>query len=214
MIKQLETRGLWPTDRPRRGASAAAYTVVEVMMSLAVLAVGVIGIIAMQKVTLATNTHSKNLAIATHIAQSLLGVLEAEAMLWGPSSSPAPLGRTTWLAQGAGATTWFRPNYDNTRLFGPAFDALGNPVRTQDQDPDARFCVDLRLSPLTASADGGGMIRAEVRVIWLRDSSVPEQTLGPTHACAFLPQEVFGDDEQRLFHFLFMSGAVRQVGAT
>ena len=183
-------------------------------MALAVLAVGVIGIISMQKVTLAANAHSKNLAIATHIAQSWLGVLEAEGMLWGPDSSPNPRARTPWLAQGVGTTDWFRPNYDTSRLFGPAFDALGNPVRPQDQDPDARFCVDLRFSPLTTVNAGGGLLRVEVRVIWLRDGAVPEQTLSPTHACEFLAPAVLNADERELFHFLFMSGAVRQVGAT
>ncbi len=183
-------------------------------MSLAVLAVGALGIISMQKVTIAANTHSKNLAIATHIAQSWLGVLEAEAMLWGRDSSGSAFSRTPWLAQGAGTTTWFRPNFDNTRLFGPAFDALGNYVTATDQDPDARFCVDLRLSPLTTANEGGGLMRAEVRVVWLRSEGIPEQTLAPTHACAFLATQLFDADEQRLFHFLFMSGAVRQVGGT
>jgi hypothetical protein len=195
-------------------AARAGYTVIEVMMSLAVLAVGVIGIISMQKVTISANTHAKNLAIATHIAQSWLGVLEAEAMLWGRDGTGAPLTRTTWLLQGVGTTTWFRPNFDGTRLFGPAFDALGNPVADTDRDPNARFCVDLRLSPLTTANEGGGLMRAEVRVVWLRGESIPEQTLAPTHACAFLPTQMFDDDEQRLFHFLFMSGAVRQVGGT
>lgn len=195
-------------------AGAAAYTVVEVMMSLAVLAIGLIGIISMQKVTLAANSHAKNLAMATHIAQAWLGVLEAEGMLWRPDTAPSPLGRTVWLAQGSGLADWFRPNYDGTQLFGPAFDALGNPVRTQDQDPDAKFCVDLRLSPLTSDNDGGGLLRAEVRVVWLRGEAVPDQALAPQHACAFAPVQMLGADERQLFHFLYMSGAVRQVGAT
>lgn len=201
-------------QRASSRAVVRGYTVIEVMMSLAVLAVGVIGIISMQKVTIASNAHSKNLAIATHIAQAWLGVLEAEAMLWGRDSTGSPLGRTTWLAQGAGTVDWFRPSFDGTRLFGPAFDALGNPVADINQDPNARFCVDLRLSPLTATNEGGGLMRAEVRVVWLRGEAIPEQTLAPTHACAFLPSQMFDDDEQRLFHFLFMSGAVRQVGGT
>lgn len=203
------------SNQPRtRRCGRAGYTVVEVMMSLAVLAVGVVGIISMQKVTIAANAHAKNLAIATHIAQSWLGVLEAEGMVWAPDSTPSPLARTTWLAQGAGNSDWFRPSYDATRLFGPAFDAVGNPVATVDQDPDARFCVDVRLSPLTASNQGGGLVRAEVRVIWLRGEPIPGETLAPTHACALLPAQVFGDDQKRLLHFLFMSSAVRQVRGT
>src|SRR5690606_31396949 len=56
--------------RPRgRRRLERAYTAVEVLMSLAVLAVGVTGIIATEKVTLTANVHAKNLAIATRIGQ-------------------------------------------------------------------------------------------------------------------------------------------------
>ena len=192
----------------RRGARA--YTVIEVLMSMAVLAVGVSGIIAMQEVTLASNLHAKNLAVATHIAQGWMGMLDAEAALWGTSGS---LARTTWLAQGVGQADWFRPGYDSTRLFGPAFDALGNPVATLNQDPNARFCVDLRMAPLTTDNRGGGMTRVEVRVIWLRSDAVLGGSVLPqAHACGLEATQVAEDDERRLFHFLFMSGAVRQVG--
>jgi Tfp pilus assembly protein PilV len=183
---------------------------VEVLMSLAVLAVGVVGIIATEKVTLAANLHAKNLAIATHVGQSWLGMLEAEAALWGRDGS---LARTTWLEQGAGISTWFRPDYNGDISFGPAFDALGNPVRTQDQDPNAKFCVDLRLATLTSNNNGGGLMRAEVRVIWLRDDgALGGSDLSPTHACSVAAVSVADEAESRLFHFVFLSGGVRQVG--
>jgi len=177
-------------------------------MAMAVLAVGVVGVISMQKVTVASNLHAKNLAIATHIAQGWLGVLEAEAALWPNDGS---LASTTWLRQGG--ATWFRPTYSLGLSFGPGFDALGNPVPDLDPDTNQKFCVDLRLSPLTTNNFGGGMIRAEVRVIWLRLDTVLSGTVAaPAHACSVAAAAVDGDDEQRLFHFVFMSGAVRQVG--
>lgn len=192
----------------RRGASAA-YTVVEVMMSMAVLAVGVIGIIATEKVTLASNVHAKNLAIATHVAQAWLGMLEAEAALWDNSGS---FSRTTWLEQGSGVAAWFRPSYNTALAFGPAFDALGNPVAAQNQATNAHFCVDLRLAPLTSDNSGGGLIRAEVRVIWLRnDNGLGDSSV--TNACGVLPASVMNAPQNRLFHYVFMSSAVRQVGA-
>ncbi len=197
--------------RLARRRRAAGYTVVEILISMAVLAVGVIGIIATQKVTVASNTNAKNLALATQIAQSWLGVLEAEAALWGEGGG---LTRTTWLRQGAGTTDWFRPDYDGTRIFGPAFDALGNPVLTQDQDPNARFCADLRFSPLNNTANNTGLLRVEVRVIWLRDQAILSGSATATaHACGVAVQNVADADERRLFHFVYMSGAVRQVVA-
>lgn len=180
-------------------------------MSLAVLAVGVVGIIATEKVTLASNLHAKNLAIATHIGQAWLGMLEAEAALWDRNGS---LARTTWLEQGAGIATWFRPQYDSDLAFGPAFDALGNPVRTQDQADNAKFCVDLRLATLTPNTNGGGLMRAEVRVIWLRNDGGPGSAdLVVTHACGVEAVSVADDAERQLFHFVFLSGGIRQAGS-
>jgi hypothetical protein len=198
--------------RARRNAArrrfGAAYTAVEVLMSLAVLAVGVVGIIATEKVTLASNVHAKNLAIATRIAEGWLGMLEAESALWDIGGS---LANTTWLAQGIGIGGWFRPDYDGTLNFGPAFDALGSPVRDQDQDPSARFCVDVRLSQLTTSIIGGGLIRTEVRVIWLRnDGAIAGATA--THACSVAAATVDTAASSPLFHFVYMTSAVRQVG--
>lgn len=179
-------------------------------MSMAVLAVGVVGIISMQKITLASNLHAKNLAIATHIAQSWIGVLEAEAALWGTNGA---LTRTTWLNQGFGLATWFRPNYSNALAFGPAFDALGNPVQPVNQNPNAKFCVDLRLSPLTANNSGGGLVRVEVRVVWLRlETVLVGAVTPPAHACSVSAVTVENAAERQLFHFVMMSGAVRQVG--
>jgi hypothetical protein len=177
-------------------------------MSMAVLAVGVVGIIATEKITLASNLHAKNLAIATRIGETWLGVLQAEATLWGSNGA---LNRTTWLAQGAGLSSWFRPSYNTALEFGPAFDALGNPVRTANQAANARFCVDVRLTPLTTNNTGGGLIRAEVRVIWLRnENSIGSVTA--TQACSIGEAVVAAANESRLFHFVFMTGAVRQVG--
>jgi hypothetical protein len=202
------------SKKRRPGALAArrsqrAYTAVEVLMSLAVLAVGVVGIIATEKVTLAANVHAKNLAIATHIGQAWLGMLETDATLWGRDGSLTP---TTWLEQGEGIATWFRPAYDSLISFGPAFDAVGNPLRQQDE-ADAKFCVDLRLATLTSNNNGGGLVRAEVRVIWLRDDgALGASGIVADHACSVAAASVANEAERRLFHFLFLSGGVRQAG--
>jgi hypothetical protein len=194
--------------RAARRRRQAAYTAVEVLMSLAVLAVGVVGIIATEKVTLAANVHAKNLAIATHIAQSWLGMLETDATLWGRDGNLAP---TTWLEQAVGNASWFRPAYSDIG-FGPAFDALGNPLRQQDE-AQAKFCVDLRLATLTPNNNGGGLVRAEVRVIWLRnDGALGSSGIVAAHACSVVAASVANDAESLLFHFVFLSGGVRQAG--
>ena len=190
-----------------RGRHSAGYTAVEVLMSLSVLAVGVIGIFSMEKVTVSSNVHAKNLSIATHIAQSWLGVLEAEATLW--DATPGSVGRTTFLASAVGQPDWFRPTFSGGSRFGPEFDELGNAVAQ-----NGRFCVDLRVSPLnglTAEQEGVGMRRVEARVYWLRDGMVLASVTAPAFPCQMLPVQVSLASGSSLFHFVYLSGAVRQV---
>jgi hypothetical protein len=189
----------------RRGG-ARGYTAVEILMSMAVLAVGVIGVFSMEKVTIASNVHAKNLAIATHIAQSWLGVLEAESAVWDASG----LGRTTWLQTAPAAPAWFRPSFVEASSFGPDFDELGNPV-----SQNGSYCVDLRISPFngdTAEQAGTAMRRVEVRVFWLRDGAAPSSIAVPAFPCEMAPAQVSLQDQSRLFHFVYLSGAVRQAG--
>ena len=50
--------------------SQAGYTMVELMMALALLTVGVLGIVSLQRVTVVSNGHAKRLATAQRIAQT------------------------------------------------------------------------------------------------------------------------------------------------
>jgi hypothetical protein len=203
--------GHWWHRRQARAErrQSAGYTAIEVLMSMSVLAVGVIGIFSMEKVTVSSNVHAKNLSIATHIAQSWLGTLEAEAMRWDASTDALAL-RTTWLGSGPANSDWFRPTFSGTAGYGPDFDELGNPVAQ-----NGRFCADLRVSALNgaaAAAEGSGMRRVEVRVYWLRDTEVPLNSVAATQfPCQMLPVRVSLENESRLFHFVYLSGAVRQV---
>jgi Tfp pilus assembly protein PilV len=194
-------------SRRARRRTSAGYTAVEVLMSLAVLSVGVIGIIATEKVTLSANQHSKNLAVATHIAQSWIGMLNAEATLWNAQALNST--RQPWLRQGFDNTGWFRPAEVADLGFGPAFDALGNAT----SEENASYCVDLRVAQLNPSTTGGGMVRAEVRVMWLRDQPiVADGDPALSSACSISTVEATAADATRLVQFVFMSTAVRQVG--
>jgi prepilin-type N-terminal cleavage/methylation domain-containing protein len=166
----------------RRGQRA--YTAVELMIAISIFAIGVSGIVAMQKATSVSNQHAKNLAIATHIAESWLDMLSTEAVMWnhprtGDVGAPPPsdLGTdTVWLqsvtTNADGANNWFFPTYSGTRAFGPAFDALGDPINPVTNAAGIAFCSHLRLSWLyQPNANGNGLIRAEVRVFWARDGS-------------------------------------------
>jgi type IV pilus assembly protein PilV len=152
---------------PRRG-----YTVIEVMIALTLLAIGTVGIIAMQKVTAIANRDAKNLIIANQIARTWLERLRADAVQWNHPSAfnaTSDLGDTRWLNNVDGK--WFRPT-DST-VGSPTADALGNDVRDTDLSPGV-FCTNARLTWLYGpppTVPPPYLIRAEIRTYWVRDGS-------------------------------------------
>jgi prepilin-type N-terminal cleavage/methylation domain-containing protein len=194
------------TKRLRR---QRGYTAVELMMAVSIFGIGVAGIMAMQKVTAVSNAHAKNLAMASHIAEAWLDNLSTEATLWNSTNSLSNLSSTLWLrhvgtTQDA-AANWFLPDYSTTLLFGPAFDALGNPIDTAVNPGAVAFCSHLRLSWLyQPGADGNGLIRAEVRVFWLRDG----QRFAGSFCAAGTEPQVNGD--ANTFHFVQKITAIRE----
>jgi prepilin-type N-terminal cleavage/methylation domain-containing protein len=181
------------------------YTIVELLMALSVLAIGVSGIIAMQKVTVASNRHAKNLAIATQIARGWQAQLAADAAQWNhpsPQSSASDLNTDTrWLRGVGNAGVWFGPDYDALLDFGPGFDALGNVVDTQNAASSIVFCTDLRLTWLYPDLSGNGLIRAEVRVYWPRDGMAAPQPF-----CEGPMDDALSDR----YHVVYQTTAIKQ----
>ena len=186
------------------------YTAVELMMAIAIFGLGVTGIISMQKVTAVSNQHAKNLNIATHIAESWMDMLMTDATTWtAPSRTGTQLiGGTTWLnkvtTNANAANSWAIPAYSPALSFGPAFDALGNPVNPATGT--VAFCSHLRLSWLYQPTpdSGNGLIRAEVRVFWLRDGQGFAQNM-----CA-AGQEINVGGDTATFHFVQKISAIRE----
>jgi hypothetical protein len=184
-----------------------AYTVVELMMSLAVFATGVTGIIAMQRATVTSNQMAKNMTLANAIAQSWLTRLEADATLWRNN-----LTGTVWLQSVDVANlnnAWQLPAYDAALAFGPEFDALGAPVAANGE-----FCAQIRLTWLYRDQNGGGIrgngvIRSEVRVFWPR-SGQTRIAADCTDGTAATITAVSA--ATNTYHFVVHAGAVRQPG--
>lgn len=191
------------------------YTFVELLMSLSILSLGVTGVIAMQKVTVTSNQHAKNLAIATQISQSWMDELRADSLMWNHPSSlrtTSDLDDTTWLTSVALQNTdWSRPAWSATRSFGPGFDAQGRPVDTTTSIDGVRFCTHLRLSwlyqPLAGSVTGNGLMRAETRVFWLREG---QRGLQDRPVCDAQEEPNDIGAETSRYHFLYTVSALRQ----
>src|SRR5690606_1149300 len=132
-------------------------------------AIGVTGIAAMQKITLASNLHAKRLAIATHIAQSWQEQLAADASLW-PSTTSSPTS-TEWL--NTSNEGWKQAPANSANTLGPTFGPLGDYTSDVSQ---SFFCVHVRLTNMVSSnaaISGNGLIRSEVLVFWPRDGREP-----------------------------------------
>jgi prepilin-type N-terminal cleavage/methylation domain-containing protein len=196
--------------RRRVARTQAGYTIIEVMIALTLLAIGTTGIIAMQKVTTVANRDAKNLVIASQVARTWLERLRTDGVQWNHPSSLNPtsdLAETKWLNNVNG--TWFRPVDD--ALGSPAADALGNDVRDVNLS-QAAFCTNVRLTwlygpPVTVPAPY--LIRAEVRVYWLRDGAggviVPGNTIcNPTIDLASVTPAL------DRYHFVYLATAVAQ----
>lgn len=192
-------------QQARRG-----YTVIEVMIALTILAIGTSGIIAMQKVTAVANRDAKNLVVANQVARTWVERLRTDGARWNHPSEVNPesdLGDTRWLNRVDGQ--WFRPADDP--LGSPTADALGNDV------PDAQvangvFCTNVRLTWLYGPPPGTPppyLIRAEVRVYWLRDGGggVVEPNRAICDPSIDLAQVTTATDR---YHFVYVTSAVAQ----
>lgn len=185
------------------------YTAVELMMSIGIFGVGLAGVMQMQKVTSQANQSAKNLAIATHIAESWLDTLAADATAWNhpsPGFAQSDLGDTNWLNLADGASTaWLLPPYNGVVGFGPAFDALGNPVNPAT-NPNPAFCTNIRLTWLYPQREAYGLLRAEVRVFWLRDGQPDNPSPCTTTALA----TVSAANASSMFHFVQKVTSIRE----
>jgi prepilin-type N-terminal cleavage/methylation domain-containing protein len=179
------------SPRARRG-----YTVIEVMMALAVLTLGASGVIAMQKATLISNTNARNLATANAIGQTWIERLRTDALSWNEAGGNQDLPTSTiWLnavvnSTPAGGTGWATPAQSLPLGTQPAgmrvADVMGADLYP-GVDPAglaSAFCTQLRMVRVSTATTGVlasfyKVIRVEVRVIWDRRS----QPLN----CAVLP---------------------------
>lgn len=144
------------------GPKSRGFTVVELLMSLAIFAISATGILALQVVASRTNTHAKDLATATQVARSWQDKLAMDALLWGGPGN-LPIAQTQWVQLvNAQENQWFQPLNDLAGTFGPAADTLGAFLANPAQ---AYFCTHIRLTRLFATP-GAQMLRSEVRVFW------------------------------------------------
>lgn len=170
MAMSSEARGAArvPTATQRRSRRRSrGTTVTEVLMAISVLTIGAAGIFSLQKATVVANRQARSLDVANEISRTWLDRLRADSMKWNYPTPANPstddLGSdTTWLHRVDETNAWFRPANATLKVYGE-HDAFGN------DDPSAShegpYCANLRLRWIGTDKN---LIRAEVRVYWLR----------------------------------------------
>ena len=98
--ERLRRRG-----RIARRALIAGYTVVEVMMAMAVLSIGATGVIAMQKTALLGNLRARNLATASAIASAWVERLRIDGVRWTIDGAGVNTIAATTIAEMTSTTT-------------------------------------------------------------------------------------------------------------
>jgi hypothetical protein len=131
---------------------------IEVMMGLAILAVGATGIIALQKTAVLGSVTSRHLTNATNISRSVIEAAEADAMAWTDNVDAARLGPLGgWLNPVAGVG-----------LSGPD-DTADPPWYTIPTAMPVSNSFTLNLEPIDPAAPGGLAVAycTQARLSWI-----------------------------------------------
>lgn len=144
------------------------FTLIEVMIAMAVLTVVAGGLIGMQAMTSRSNRISREMTIATEIAQTWAERMKLDAMTWNNN-----VATTVWLTESGAMGAWLTPA---TALLAPppirsfAFDRYG-----RDVDPaggDVFYCVAYNFNWVVVNES----MRIDIRVYWPREGTATAPT--------------------------------------
>ncbi len=197
-----------PSTRRRR-ANQHGFTLIEVMVSLGVMTVGAMAMISLQQHTIRSNSHARQLAIATHIAQQWIERLKQDAHTWNVAGDndatvQAAMNRTRYLGV---VTTEARDRFQSPEWFetepfvSNVYDYRGLPLPHEGGFADrVFFCTSYR----TNWVYFGRALRADVRVWWPR-----EHTAGDTSAIPNWCEDGDGTVDPDDHHIVQLSTVVR-----
>lgn len=206
------TRG--PCTAPR----VRGYTAVEVMLSIVVLGIGAAGVMSMQQASIQGNADAHMLDMGTSIAREWIERLRRDGMTWTTPDDANPSqnwSTNTFLINQIGASAnagkWIWPAIPTTGSnsgnadpgYGRAFDILGRDLALSgNAQPGVTFCTNIRGDWVVQDQ----MIRAQVRVYWLRQLfAAPSATF-----CSGTetPDAVGTGGGAQVYHFIYAATAV------
>ena len=157
----------------RGGYTRGGYTMVEVMMGLAVLAIGATGIIAIQRTAVLGTMTSRHLSNATSVSKTVIEHVESETALWvdntGTNYASMPwLGTALTDADTKKQSTWISPSTGES-----GFTVEGMSVVPVAGNQDVAYCTHMRAKwfgnqAAVATAGPTDAVEIEVRTFFAR----------------------------------------------
>lgn len=202
-------------------ARARGFTLLEVMMALTVLAIGLLGVVALQAATVGSTQDASQFTTANNVTRTWIQRLQRDAERWNHPSPQKPgvedINETSWLQLAdTNANKWFRPSASANEPFAsPAFDRNGNDIlltNVAGMKDDAMYCTHLRLRRLYPD-----LVRAEVRVFWVKrrlgdGPTYVKHGLGNGICSTTGTEDVLGADTQN-FHWTYAVAGIPKATA-
>lgn len=198
---------------------ARGFTLLEVMMALTILAIGMLGIVALQAATVGSTQDASQFSVANAVARTWVQRLQRDAQRWNhPSAfkSSDDIADTAWLQLvDTSSNMWVRPNASSLEPnASPAFDKNGDDIPLSDSVRlvDAVYCAHVRLRRMYPD-----LIKAEVRVFW-KKRRLGDGPLYTTHGltggiCSTVGREaVLGADVSN-FHWAYTVAGITKARA-
>jgi prepilin-type N-terminal cleavage/methylation domain-containing protein len=155
--------------RRARKTGQGGFTLIEVMISMVVFMIALLGLVALQRASIAGTNKGREHTAAVNIAKFVMAQLENEAASWTLSESVAPSGdlpmvalamtnpsRWTVLADGSGTVP------DGFRM-DAYFQHSDRSFYTGENVDTAPFCVHYMVSPIGPNQE---LLQVRVRVTW------------------------------------------------
>lgn len=175
------------TRRSSRRARAG-YTLIEVMMAIAIITASAVALVGMQEIVVRGNMDARQTTTATTIVRTTIELLRLDALNWNQSYATA--GTVAWgtnsrgflrdapTAATAAPTPWAA---FGTQISAPehAYDYQGNVANGNEF-----YCVETRY----AWVYPGQALRADVRVWWVRPNPALTSVTPPTPCSSAVTQ--------------------------
>ena len=216
MMRDTQSRPSPPLYSGRRCRSRG-FTLIEVMLAIGIMLIGLVGIVSMQRISVDSNRHAKNLAMANRIAQSAMEMLIADSLAWDAQSL---LSNTVYLTNVTDVNPGPWLTFDsNTGVI--SYDALGD--RLVGTSAGSVYCINYRVNPMMVlpiqpndppPVENGNLIlmRAEVRAYWRRkDFATSEGNAHPLDAVGYCGLENAPDAESGHHIVRLPSAIARQL---